>query len=575
MSVLSLPLRDFGRFIFLEVPYVATLGSYGSGDYQFHDPYGVAVDHNGNIYVADEENHRVQIFSSSRVYQATLGVTDVPGDDNAHFDGPRGVAVDSSGNIYVADSGNRRVQVFNSSRAYVRTLGTTGEWGDDFAHFDRPYDVAVDAQGRIYVADIYNQRVQVFDSNGAYLTTIGGAWGSNAGQLGEPAGVDVDSAGNVYIADSRNHRIQKFAPGVPGWRQVNINGFGDRSNSAIQALEVFNGQLYAGATNFDSGASIWRTTDGTTWTAVSSPGFGSIYTNTNAVIFDMIEFNGQLYAGTGNWWDDGVAGQIWRSLNGTTWTQVEGGGFGNANNIGVVNFGVFSNTLYAATYNTTDGLEIWRSSSGNSGDWSRVVANGFNGGSNYAICTGLTVFNGYLYAAVEAATGFGAQVWRTGDGVTWTQVNTDGFGDVDNYQTGGFALFGSDLYVGTRNDVTGAQLWRSNNGIIWTQVISNGFGDSNNYKIESLITFDGALYAATDNNTTGVEVWRSSDGTAWSQINLDGFGDSNNEGTLWSNATVTFNNRIFIGTSNSGNGGEVWLYLHNKVFLPLVIRNYQ
>ncbi|NIN08766.1 MAG: hypothetical protein GTO76_08950, partial [Planctomycetales bacterium] len=211
--------------------YVTTLGSYGSGDYQFDCPDGVAVDASGNIYVADSCNHRVQVYNSSLAHVGRIGVTDVPGDDNSHFNYPWGVAVDSSGTVYVADGDNQRVQKCagsGSSWSCGTFAGVTGEWGEDFVHFATPRDVAVDDQGQVYVADIYNNRVQVFDSSGSYLTTIGGEWGGNSGQFRRAAAVDVDNEGNVYVADHYGHRVQKFAPGVPGWTQVNINGFGDR-----------------------------------------------------------------------------------------------------------------------------------------------------------------------------------------------------------------------------------------------------------------------------------------------------------------------------------------------------------
>jgi hypothetical protein len=558
--------------------YSATFGSGGNGNYEFECPTGVAISPaNGDLYVTDHCNQRIQVFSSSRVYKATLGIRDETGTDNQHFNGPWGVGLDASGNIYVADADNHRVQkctLSDSDYTCTTFAGETGVSGDDFSHLAHPLGVAVDGAGRVYVADEWNNRVQVFDSTGAYLTTIGGVWGTNTGQMIGPSGIALDRAGNVYVTDRDNHRIQKYAPGVPGWRQVNINGFGDRWGTGVTALEVFTGQLYAGTSNWDSGARVWRTSDGTTWTAVSEPGFGSAYTNTNAVAFDMIEFRGQLYAGTGNWWDDGVAGQVWRSSKGTAWTQVEDDGFGNANNVGIVTFAVFSDTLYAATYNATDGLEIWRSDTGDSGDWESVITSGFGGGADYRVSTGLTVFNGYLYAAVEASSASAAQMWRTNDGITWTPVNTDGFGDSDNDQTGGFAIFGGYLYVGTRNDATGAQLYRSLNGTTWEQVIGNGFGDNNNYKMESPFAFNGYLYAGTRNEVTGVEVWRSTNGTSWSQVNPDGFGDSNNGGTLWSVSTVAFNNRLYIGTAwNDANGGEVWQFVGYPVYLPLVVRN--
>jgi hypothetical protein len=557
--------------------YYTTFGSGGNGQYGFDYPRGIAISPvNGDIYIIDGQNQRVQVYNSSRVYKTTLGVTDVPGSDNQHFNGPYGVAVDANGNIYVADEGNRRVQkcaLSGSSYTCATFAGMTGELGSDFDHLWSPYAVAVDVLGRVYIADAWggdNHRIQIFDSTGAYLTTIGGSWGSNTGQMRVPTGVAVDTQGNVYVADLDNHRIQKFAPGVPGWRQVNINGFGERYNTGVFALEAFNGQMYAGTGNWSDGTRVWRTSDGTTWTAVSELGFGSAYTNTNPVVIDMIVFKGQLYASTG--WDE-VGGQIWRSPDGTTWTQVEGNGFGDATNGAIAAFGIFGDTLYVATHSFTDahGCEIWRSSTGDSLSWTNVVTNG-NGSPNNYIATGLIEFSGYFYAGVENGAD-GAEIWRTSDGVTWARVITSGFGDPDNTQTGGFAILGGYLYIGTQNNTTGAQIWRSSDGTTWTQVVGDGFGDPNNYKIESLAAFDGALYAGTDNNVTGIEIWRSTDSVTWEQVNVDGFGDSNNDSTLWSSATAVFDSRLFIGTGNWGNGGEVWQFVGYPVYLPLIVRN--
>jgi hypothetical protein len=339
------------------------------------------------------------------------------------------------------------------------------------------------------------------------------------------------------------------------WMQVNQNGFGNSSNSSAMSLEVFGGQLYAGTANWAEGGQVWRTTDGTTWTAVSVPGFGSAYTTTNTCLLDMIAFNGQLYVSTAGWGRDGVRGQIWRSPNGTDWTQVEGAGFGDTGNTAIGTFAVFNNQLYVTTQ-SSNGLQIWRSSTGNSGDWSLVVDNG-NGNANNNVSTSLIEFNGYLYAAVENGTD-GAEIWRTDNGTTWTAVSSGGFGSADNIWTGSFAIFDGNLYVGTGNNATGGQIWRSNNGTTWTAVIGNGFGDPSNFKIESLMALDGALYAGTDNNVTGIEMWRSSNGATWTQVNTDGFGDSTNTSTLWSAGTVIFNDHLYIGTTNDADGGEVW-----------------
>jgi len=210
----------------MRMAYYATLGSgCGTGDYQFSYWFGLTIAPNGDIYVADTWNNRVQVFNSNLVYVATIGETGVAGSDNAHFDSPWDVAVDSVGNIYVVDNNNHRVQVFDSSRAYRSTIGMTGDCGYDRHHFCSPMGITIDTAGRIYVADRSGSRVQVLDSSYTYLTTIAPSEGTRSGELRGAEGLAVDQVGNLYVADRENHRIQKFSPGVPEWRPWSGAGF--------------------------------------------------------------------------------------------------------------------------------------------------------------------------------------------------------------------------------------------------------------------------------------------------------------------------------------------------------------
>lgn len=558
--------------------YSSTLGSSGQGNDQFSCPAGVTFDGSGNLFVADSGNQRVQKFDSNLNYVATLGETGVGGDDNGHFSNPSDVAVDMSGNIYVVDTDNHRVQKFDSSLTWQMTLGVTGECGADvssaYDHFCTPFGLAVDGDGNVYVAEYWNPRVQVFDSSGAYLTTIGGAWGDLSSQFRHLLGVAVDSAGNVYIPDLLNHRIQKFAPGVPDWQQVNINGFGERFAQGATALEVFRGELYAGtSTSWESGMGpqINRTSDGVTWSQASEPGFG-VYTDTVSTIIDLAVFDGQLYASVG--WG-GIPGQVWRSSDGTTWEAVTTDGFGDGSNAAVSTFVVYDGLLYAGTGNHDSSAQIWRSTSGDSGGWTKVAPDETGTQYTYQV-TGFAIFNDSLYAAVETESESPgpAQVWRSTNGSAWDTVISDGFGDANNFLTGGFAEFGGYLYLGTRNDTSGAQIWRTADGNTWEQVVGDGFGDSANIKVEMLISFAGQLYAEVNNFETGLKILHSSNGVNWEQINPDGFGDSNNWGILLNDSTVKFQNQLYLGTWNMANGGEIWRYdLEEQViFLPIVLR---
>jgi hypothetical protein len=376
---------------------------------------------------------------------------------------------------------------------------------------------------------------------------------------------------SASTAQARQQAAQpEVALNQPSWMQVNTNWFGNPDNEGIFGLEVFNDHLYATSGNWQIGAQVWRLETNGTWVAVSEPGFGSSYGNQNPSIPDMTVFNGNLYAGTG--WG-GFAGQVWRSPDGSTWNLVATSGFGNSNNLGVAAIGTFKGFIYAGTIfnsNGTNGLEIWRSATGNPGDWQKVVTGGKGNTYNY-IVTSFTEFGDYFYAAIENMHD-GAEIWRTDNGTTWSTVSSGGFGDADNTQTGGMTIYNGYLYVGTRNVVTGAQLYRTANGTTWDPVIDDGFGDLDNFKIEMIYAWNGSIFAGTDNNLTGVEVWQSMDGLIWHQINRDGFGDSNNLTVLWNSSTIGYNHNLYIGTLNNVTGGEIWRTVYNPICLPLVVR---
>jgi hypothetical protein len=369
------------------------------------------------------------------------------------------------------------------------------------------------------------------------------------------------------VAEYENHRVQKFAPRVPGWRQVNINGFGDPQNTSISALEVFGGKLYAASMNQDVGARVWRSDNGRTWTAASEAGFGTADPSGNPLVHDMIPFNGQIYASLGSF-SGGLGGEIWRSSNGTIWTNMAAGGFDNGDNHGTT-FGILGSYLYAGTINWEDGLEIWRSDTGASGDWEPLVTGGRGDSDNYLV-TGLVEFKGLLYAGIKNDAD-GAEMWRTADGASWEPVSRGGWDSATNWEPTGLAVFGDYLYAGTGNNATVGQLWRTANGTDWAPVMGDGFADPNNWGVYGLRAFGGSLYAVTANDVTGMEVWRSRDGVHWAQVAPDGFGDSNNLLTLWSVGTAEFNNRFYVGTwGNYANGGEVWMML-SQTYLPLVM----
>jgi len=364
------------------------------------------------------------------------------------------------------------------------------------------------------------------------------------------------SSSELPAPGTYNQAVQVFAQEVPVWEQVNSNGFGDSQTGEVSALEVFNGYLYAGTSNPISGARIFRSPDGSTWTPVTDPGFGNPHDTIPPAILDLMAFKGYLYASTGR----GNASQIWRSLNGVIWAPMNVTGFSDPQNVDLTSLAEFGGRLYAGVTNQGGGAQIWSSLSGDNNTWTQVGP--MVPGTIPATITdfALSDFDNGLYAAIEFESDLPAQIWRSYGG-PWEIIVNDGFGNVNTLSTGGMAVFGGYLYVGAGNTAEGAQLWRTNDGATWEQVINLGFGDSNNQKVESVFVFQNQLYVSVKNTVTGLEIWRSADGTLWEQANLDGFGDSNNSGSNLSNATAEFLSKLYVGTSNIVDGGELWRML--------------
>lgn len=380
----------------------------------------------------------------------------------------------------------------------------------------------------------------------------------------------MDGQGNVYIADNKNHRVQKYAPGLPGWAQVNLNGFGERDNWAVWSLGVFNDRLYASAANRASGADLYRLAPNGSWDRVASGGFGD---TSNVGIDRLTEFNGHLFAST--WVEDDSGAQIWRTPSGNvgTWSQVAQGGLGSTNNAEFMALAVFNDHLYAGTWvgdTSVHGAEIWRSATGDNGSWTRVVSNGFNNDPNNGAVLSMKSFGGALYAATMNWAS-GGEVWRTSNGVQWTQVNSNGFGNGANTSVSSLEVFNGRLYAGTRHSFGGGEIWRTTNGTSWEPVMLGGFGTTDNRQIAALIHFRGELFAVAGNFVTGPEVWRSNSGDigSWQEVVDGGFGAGYTALTAWDNQAAAFGGSLYIGTYTFGNnGGKLWTYLHNKVYLP-------
>jgi streptogramin lyase len=190
------------------------IGSQGNNPGQFLNPTGVAVDNQGNLYVAERGNNRIQKLSPDDEPLAQWGSQ---GNGLGQFYGPCGVAVDVQGNVYVVETLGDRVQKFSPQGKPLAQWGTAGGPVHSEAGYQDPKSVAVNSQGDVYSvvnagngADP-NPRIRELSPDGNLLTELG-SFGDGPGQFRYPTGLTVDQAGNVYVADGVNHSVQKLSP---------------------------------------------------------------------------------------------------------------------------------------------------------------------------------------------------------------------------------------------------------------------------------------------------------------------------------------------------------------------------
>jgi DNA-binding beta-propeller fold protein YncE len=217
--------------------------------WQLNQPYGMAIDSKGNLYVADQKVGAIFIFNTE-----TRDLEMIKNKGNAHFARIIGLAMDDGDRLFVSDPGLRHILVFDSThkatdviteglaepsmlaidkenrQLYVsdvgldqvlvydadtlklkRKIGTTGQKhtlttpGD----FSKPTGVAVDQEGNLYVCDTLNDRLEIFDGDGKFIRTFGKP-GDGPGYFARPKGVAIDSDNHIWVADGQQDRIQVF-----------------------------------------------------------------------------------------------------------------------------------------------------------------------------------------------------------------------------------------------------------------------------------------------------------------------------------------------------------------------------
>jgi sugar lactone lactonase YvrE len=284
-------------------PKISTAVGNGTGGYkgdggpatsaEINQPYGIAEDSSGNLYIADSRNCVIRKVDTSGNITTVAG-NGSPGYSssglatNANLNSPLAVVLDSAGDMYISDAGNYVIQKvdhvtqdistvagmpgatgWNDSTPLTATLGTTVKLG-------YPYGLALDSGGNLYIADLYNSVIWMLNTSGN-ITTVAGSHSLGAGYAGDggqatsselnyPMGVWVDAVGDIYIADSSNYAIRKVTPSgiITTMAGTGTDGFSGDGGPATSAEINFPADLTmdsAGNLYISEGDSIVRKID--------------------------------------------------------------------------------------------------------------------------------------------------------------------------------------------------------------------------------------------------------------------------------------------------------------------------
>src|SRR3954454_24255343 len=241
-------------------------GGSGDGAGEFRNPFALAIDGSGNLFVGDHSAARVDEFTSGGAFTKAWGwgvatgasafetctatcQSAVTGSGAGQFQTVSGVAVDASGNVFALDDTRHRVSLFSSGGAFTKAFGwgvldgqlkfetcttvcVSGQGGDGAGQVNQPFGAVVDASGNLWIADKNNHRIDEFDPAGNFRLAFGwgvatgaaafevcrttchfGLNGNGSGQFSSPGDVALDSIGDLYVADTGNNRLQRFAVG--------------------------------------------------------------------------------------------------------------------------------------------------------------------------------------------------------------------------------------------------------------------------------------------------------------------------------------------------------------------------
>jgi len=196
---------------------------------RFYNPKGIVTDGSGNVYVTDTNNHTIRKITSGGAVTTLAGQYGLFGSADgtgtaARFKRPVGIAVDSNGNLFVADTENNTIRKVTSGGVVTTIAGLAGNFGSadgtgNAARFSAPRGIAVDGNNDIFVADTGNNTIRKV-TQGGVVTTVAGLAGNSgstdgngsSARFNEPAAITADGSNNLFICDRSNHTIRRLTP---------------------------------------------------------------------------------------------------------------------------------------------------------------------------------------------------------------------------------------------------------------------------------------------------------------------------------------------------------------------------
>lgn len=188
------------------------LGSFGSGGVtpgRFNTPSGITIDSDGNLYVCDQYNHRVQKFSPSLLPLLVMGAGFGTAPGQLKYPTNCALSPDES-KLYVTELINNRISVFDRNGVFQGIIGSSGSGPGQFNY---PYGIDVEpTTGDLFVANELNHRIDRLKADGTFLYSIG-ALGSGINDFNLVVGLDLDADGNLWATDQLNNRVKKISQG--------------------------------------------------------------------------------------------------------------------------------------------------------------------------------------------------------------------------------------------------------------------------------------------------------------------------------------------------------------------------